>query len=306
MKTLVVGVGSAGINYINRTGADFFREDTVGVSCNARELESCRAGKTLQIGGLFTKEPGTVEDPETVRKAAEESADDLAGILEKYECAIIVCGLGGATGTGASPVIAGIARDMDLIVAGAVILPFQSESAGRRERAAAGLERMKEESDVILCIANDSLLKKAAKDSSLTEVMMMSDHIFAKFIKDILNQDRICENATICFDRNDLDSRLHGKGMIYCGFGSGEGPEKAAEAVAEASENALLDDNTVRIKDASGVIFNLTGDICLDDAFTVVRILQDMAGRELEICFGVIYDPSFQADCCELTVVATR
>ena len=124
MKTLVLGVGGAGMNYINRAGRELPGVDTVGINCDAVAAESCKAGKVLQIGPRTTKGLGAGANPEIGKRAAEESADEIAEVLGGgYDFAVIVCGLGGGTGTGASPVIARIAKEMGIFAVGAVFLP---------------------------------------------------------------------------------------------------------------------------------------------------------------------------------------
>ena len=308
MKTLVLGVGGAGMNYINRAGGELPGVDTVGVNCDAVAAESCKAGKVLQIGPRTTKGLGAGANLEIGMRAAEESVDEIADVLGNgYDFAVIVCGLGGGTGTGASPVIARIAREMGIFVVGAVSLPFSYESASRKERAAAGLERMKEEADLLLCIPNSNLLKALDKNSTLTEALKLSDRVVTAFIRNILCRGRengLSGGEMISFDSDELKSILAGRGLAYCGYGSAEGEGCVMAAAAEASKNVLLDDS-VGISGASSVIFSLSGDIGLNEAYEAVMFLKEAAGGEPDISFSVAYDES-RKSFCEITVVAVR
>ena len=268
-KIIVVGVGGAGNNAVNRmvdvdvTGVEF-----IGVNTDVQALNLCRAPRLLQIGEKLTKGLGAGAVPEIGQKAAEESADEIAQAIKGADMVFVTCGMGGGTGTGAAPIVARIAKEMGILTVGVVTKPFSFEAKSRMQRALVGIENIKE------------------------EVLQQS----VQGITDLINVPSI-----INLDFADVQTVMRDKGVAHIGIGYGKGETKATDAVKMAVESPLLE---TTVSGATDVIINISGDISLADASDAASYVQDQAGDDVNIIFGAMYDDS-NTDSCDVTVIAT-
>ncbi len=299
-KIIVVGVGGAGNNAVNRMidekidGVDF-----IGVNTDKQALQLCKAPRLLQIGEKLTKGLGAGAKPEIGEKAAEESAEEVAAALKGADMVFVTCGMGGGTGTGAAPVVAKLAKDMGILTVGVVTKPFRFEAKARMMNALEGIERIKENVDTLIVIPNDKLLEIVDRRTTMPEALKKADEVLQQAVQGIT--DLINVPAVINLDFADVQTVMKDKGIAHIGIGEGKGDDKALEAVKMAVESPLLE---TTISGASHVIINVSGDITLADASDAASYVQEMAGEDVNIIFGAMYDAS-KSDSCMITVIAT-
>lgn len=299
-KIIVVGVGGAGNNAVNRMieeridGVDF-----VGVNTDKQALQLCKAPRLLQIGEKLTKGLGAGAKPEIGEKAAEESSDEVASALKGADMVFVTCGMGGGTGTGAAPVVAKLAKDMGILTVGVVTKPFRFEAKARMINALNGIERIKENVDTLIVIPNDKLLEIVDRRTTMPEALKKADEVLQQAVQGIT--DLINVPSVINLDFADVQTVMKEKGIAHIGIGEGKGDDKALDAVKMAVESPLLE---TTISGASHVIINVSGDITLADASDAAGYVQEMAGDEVNIIFGAMYDAS-KSDSCTITVIAT-
>ena len=299
-KIIVVGVGGAGNNAVNRmvdekiTGVDF-----IGVNTDKQALQLCKAPKLLQIGEKLTKGLGAGAKPEIGEKAAEESTEEISAALKGADMVFVTCGMGGGTGTGAAPVVAKLAKEMGILTVGVVTKPFRFEAKARMVNALNGIERIKENVDTLIVIPNDKLLEIVDRRTTMPEALKKADEVLQQAVQGIT--DLINVPAVINLDFADVQTVMKDKGIAHIGIGEGKGDDKAMEAVKMAVESPLLE---TTISGASHVIINISGDITLADASDAASYVQELAGDDVNIIFGAMYDES-KSDSCTITVIAT-
>ena len=288
-KIIVIGVGGAGNNAVNRMveesigGVEF-----VGINTDKQALTLCKAPTILQIGEKLTKGLGAGAKPEVGEKAAEESIEELKQIMEGADMVFVTCGMGGGTGTGAAPVVAGVAKEMGILTVGVVTKPFKFEARTRMSNALMGIEKLEENVDTLIVIPNDKLLEIVDRRTTMPEAL--------KGITDLINLP-----ALINLDFADVQTVMTDKGIAHIGIGEAKGDDKALEAVQQAVSSPLLE---TTIEGASHVIINISGDISLMDANDAASYVQNLAGEDANIIFGAMYDDSV-TDTAKITVIAT-
>ena len=299
-KIIVVGVGGAGNNAVNRMvdeqidGVDF-----IGVNTDKQALQLCKAPRLLQIGEKLTKGLGAGAKPEIGEKAAEESMEEIESALKGADMVFVTCGMGGGTGTGAAPVVAKIAKDMGILTVGVVTKPFRFEAKARMNNALGGIERIKENVDTLIVIPNDKLLEIVDRRTTMPEALKKADEVLQQAVQGIT--DLINVPAVINLDFADVQTVMKDKGIAHIGIGEGKGDDKALEAVKMAVESPLLE---TTISGASHVILNVSGDITLADAAEAADYVRDLTGEEVNVIFGAMYDAD-KTDSCTITVIAT-
>ncbi len=299
-RIVVIGVGGAGNNAVNRMveeeigGVEF-----VGVNTDQQALALCKAPTILQIGEKVTKGLGCGAVPEVGQKAAEESADEIKALVEGADMVFVTCGMGGGTGTGAAPVVAGIAKELGCLTVGVVTKPFRFEAKTRMTNALNGIERLKKNVDTLIVIPNDRLLEIVDRRTSMPEALKKADEVLQQSVQGIT--DLINMPALINLDFADVQTVMTDKGIAHIGIGEARGDDKALEAVQQAVSSPLLE---TTIEGASHVIINISGDISLMDANDAASYVQNLAGEEANIIFGAMYDDSV-SDTARITVIAT-
>ncbi len=299
-KIIVVGVGGGGNNAVNRmideqiAGVEF-----IAVNTDKQALQLCKAPTLMQIGEKITKGLGAGARPEVGEKAAEESSEEISAALKGADMVFVTCGMGGGTGTGATPVVARIAKDLGALTVGVVTKPFRFESKTRMQNALAGIEKLKENVDTLIVIPNDKLLEVVDRRTTMPEALKKADEVLQQGIQGIT--DLINVPSLINLDFADVQTVMTDKGIAHIGIGMGRGDDKALEAVKQAVASPLLE---TTIAGASHVIINVSGDITLMDASDAAEFVQDLAGEDANIIFGAMYDDS-RADEATITVIAT-
>ena len=295
-KIIVVGVGGAGNNAVNRMiderieGVEF-----IGVNTDKQALQLCKAPTLLQIGEKLTKGLGAGAKPEIGEKAAEESSEEIGAALKGADMVFVTCGMGGGTGTGAAPVVAKLAKDMGILTVGVVTKPFRFEAKARMTNALAGIEKIKDNVDTLIVIPNDKLLEIVDRRTTMPEALKKADEVLQQAVQGIT--DLINMPAIINLDFADVQTVMTDKGIAHIGIGSGKGDEKALDAVKQAVASPLLETTIVG---ASHVIINISGDISLMDANDAASYVQELTGEEANIIFGAMYDDSV-ADAARIT-----
>lgn len=299
-KIIVIGVGGAGNNAVNRMveeaigGVEF-----VGVNTDKQALTLCKAPTVLQIGEKITKGLGAGAQPEVGQKAAEESIEEVKQIIEGADMVFVTCGMGGGTGTGAAPVIAAAAKEMGILTVGVVTKPFRFEAKTRMNNALAGIENLKKAVDTLIVIPNDKLLEIVDRRTTMPEALRKADEVLQQAVQGIT--DLINLPALINLDFADVQTVMTDKGIAHIGIGEARGDDKAMEAVQQAVSSPLLE---TTIKGATHVIINISGDISLMDANDAASYVQELTGEDANIIFGAMYDDS-RADEATITVIAT-
>ncbi len=299
-KIIVIGVGGAGNNAVNRMveeaigGVEF-----VGVNTDKQALTLCKAPTVIQIGEKITKGLGAGAQPEVGQKAAEESLEDVKQIIEGADMVFVTCGMGGGTGTGAAPVIAGMAKEMGILTVGVVTKPFRFEAKTRMDNALSGIENLKKSVDTLIVIPNDKLLEIVDRRTTMPEALKKADEVLQQAVQGIT--DLINLPALINLDFADVQTVMTDKGIAHIGIGEARGDDKAMEAVQQAVASPLLE---TTIQGASHVIINISGDISLMDANDAASYVQQLTGEDTNIIFGAMYDDSV-ADYARITVIAT-
>lgn len=299
-KIIVVGVGGAGNNAVNRmideniTGVEF-----VGINTDKQALQLCKAPNLLQIGEKLTKGLGAGAKPEIGEKAAEESSEEIAAAVKGADMVFVTCGMGGGTGTGAAPIVAKIAKDMGILTVGVVTKPFRFEAKTRMDNAINGIERIKENVDTLIVIPNDKLLEIVDRRTTMPDALKKADEVLQQSVQGIT--DLINLPAIINLDFADVQTVMKDKGIAHIGIGSGKGDDKASEAVKMAVESPLLE---TTISGASHVIINVSGDISLADASDAADYVRGLTGDDVNIIFGAMYDENM-VDLCTVTIIAT-
>ena len=299
-KIIVVGVGGAGNNAVNRMveeaigGVEF-----IGVNTDKQALTLCKAPTVIQIGEKLTKGLGAGAKPEIGEKAAVESIEEIRQAIQGADMVFVTCGMGGGTGTGAAPVVAGVAKEMGILTVGVVTKPFRFEAKTRMSNALAGIEKLKESVDTLIIIPNDRLLEIVDRRTTMPEALKKADEVLQQAVQGIT--DLINLPALINLDFADVQTVMIDKGVAHIGIGEGKGDDKAMEAVQQAVSSPLLE---TTIEGASHVIINVSGDISLMDANDAATYVQNMTGEDTNIIFGALYDDK-EADYVRITVIAT-
>lgn len=299
-KIIVVGVGGAGNNAVNRmveeaiAGVEF-----IGVNTDKQALTLCKAPTIIQIGEKLTKGLGAGAKPEVGEKAAEESIEEIKQAIQGADMVFVTCGMGGGTGTGAAPVVAGVAKEMGILTVGVVTKPFRFEAKTRMGNALAGIEKLKENVDTLIIIPNDRLLEIVDRRTTMPDALKKADEVLQQAVQGIT--DLINLPALINLDFADVQTVMTDKGVAHIGIGEGKGDDKAMEAVQQAVSSPLLE---TTIEGASHVIVNVSGDISLMDANDAASYVQNLTGEDTNIIFGALYDDK-EADYVRITVIAT-
>jgi cell division protein FtsZ len=299
-KIIVVGVGGAGNNAVNRmvdeniTGVEF-----IGINTDKQALQLCKAPKLLQIGEKLTKGLGAGAKPEVGQKAAEESAEEISAAIKGADMVFVTCGMGGGTGTGAAPVVAKLAKDMGILTVGVVTKPFNFEARVRMQNAMLGIQNIRNNVDTLIVIPNDKLLEIVDRRTTMPDALKKADEVLQQAVQGIT--DLINVPAIINLDFADVQTVMKDKGIAHIGIGTGKGDDKASEAVKMAVDSPLLE---TKINGATNVLINISGDISLTDAQEASDYVRSLAGDDVNVIFGSTYDEN-KTDTCTITVIAT-
>ncbi|MGN1478171.1 MAG: cell division protein FtsZ [Acutalibacteraceae bacterium] len=298
----VIGVGGGGGNAVNTMiaagmqGAEF-----IVVNTDKQVLVNSQATQKIQIGEKSTKGQGAGGRPEIGEKAAEESREDIVQVLKGTDMVFITAGMGGGTGTGAAPVIAGIAKEMGILTVGVVTKPFKFEGKKRSILAEQGIAKLAENVDSLIVIPNDRLKLLSDRCKTLTEAFVVADEVLSQGVKSI--SDLIKIPGFVNLDFADVCSVMRDAGYAHMGVGTAKGKDKSLQAADLATSSPLLETS---ISGAKGVIISITSspDIGLEEVESAAESITEKAHPDANITWGVSFDPNME-DAITIVVVAT-
>ena len=298
----VVGVGGGGQNAVNRMieegiqGVEF-----ISVNTDAQALMLASAPQRLRIGEKITKGLGSGGNPDIGQRAADESKEEIREMLTGADMVFVTAGMGGGTGSGASPVVAQAARELGALTIGVVTRPFTFEGTQRRRAAEMAIETLSANVDTLITIPNDRLLQIADKKMGIKEAFRMADDVLRQGIQGI--SELITVPGLINLDFADVKTIMQDGGAALMAIGRGSGENRAREAAERAIHSALLD---VSIEGARSIIFNIKGgdEMSLFEVNEAAEVIRASAHPECNIIFGAVIDPEMK-DEMQLTVIAT-
>lgn len=299
----VVGVGGGGGNAVNRMiDEDLEGVEFISVNTDAQALKNSKSQVNIQIGKKLTRGLGAGARPEIGRQAIEENRDEIRKALDGADLVFITAGMGGGTGTGASPIIAETARELGALTIGVVTKPFLFEGKKRMRQADQGLSELKRTADTVIVVPNERLLSVVGKGTSFRDALKKADEVLLHATQGI--SDLIHVTGEVNVDFADVRTVMASRGPALMGTGFGSGENRSVEAAQEAISSPLLD--SVSIEGAAGVLINITGgmDLAIDEVTTISSIIQEAAGEDAEIIFGAVHDSTLEGE-VRVTVIAT-
>jgi cell division protein FtsZ len=299
----VVGVGGGGGNAVNRmidehlTGVEF-----ISVNTDSQALMKNKADLKVQIGKKLTRGLGAGARPEIGRQAIEENRDDVLNVLEGADLVFVTCGMGGGTGTGASPIIAQLARDVGSLTVGIITRPFLFEGKKRMRQAELGITEMAKHVDTMIIVPNERLLSVVNKNVTFQDALKKADEVLLHATQGI--SSLISITGLVNVDFADVRTVMQNGGSALMGMGAARGEDRALESAQQAISSPLLDD--VQINGSAGVLVNITGgeDLTLGEVSQINDVIHDAAGDQAEIIFGAVTDPAMDGE-VRVTVIAT-
>jgi len=299
----VIGIGGGGGNAINRMiEAGIEGVEFIAVNTDLQALSNNTAGMKMQIGSQLTKGLGSGGRPDIGKEAAMEDTERLLEIIEGADMVFLTTGLGGGTGTGATPILANLASELDILAIAIVTLPFEFEGRIRAKQAQEGLSELKGAVDTVISIPNERLLETVNLDTSIQDAFKMADDILRQAVQGI--SDLITKPGLINLDFADVKSIMKGMGMAFMGTGIASGENRAVDAAHKAISSPLLIDTS--IEGAHGVLINITGgkDITLLEVSKASELIHSLAHPDANIIFGTVIDESMK-ELVKVTVIAT-
>ena len=298
----VIGVGGAGGNAVNRMrDAGVEGIEFIAVNTDAQALTTSDAHTQVRIGDKLTRGLGAGGRPETGERAAEESADNLAEIVRGADMIFITAGMGGGTGTGASPIIGKLAKAAGALTVGVVTKPFDFEGLRRSRAAEEGIARLRDTVDALIVIPNERLLQMVDPKTPLTEAFRIADDVLRQGIGGI--SDLITKPGVINLDFADVKTVMRDAGSALMAIGYGTGETRCIDAAKQAIESPLLE---MSIQGATGVLYNIAGgtSLTLIETSEAAEIIRAAVDEDAEIIYGTSIDPSL-GDAVTITLIAT-
>lgn len=299
-KILVIGVGGAGNNAVNRMiDENINGVDLVAINTDKQVLATSKAPTKIQIGEKLTKGLGAGAKPEVGAGAIEENREEITELVKDADMVFVTCGMGGGTGTGAAPIVAEIAKNLGILTVGVVTKPFSFEGKPRMNNAMAGIEKLKNNVDTLIVVPNDKLLQICDKRTTIPDALKKADEVLQQGVQGVT--DLIQSPGIINLDFADIQSVMRDKGIAHIGIGRGSGEDKAVEAIKQAMESPLLE---TTVSGATDIIINFAGNIGMIEAYDAVNYLTEAAGDEVNIIFGTV-DNETMGDEVSITIIAT-
>jgi len=301
-KIKVVGVGGGGNSAVNRMiqakvkGVDF-----ISVNTDVQALHHSLSPIKMNIGKSITRGLGAGMNPEVARRSAEENQNEIKEALKGADMVFVTAGMGGGTGTGASPIVAKTARELGALTIGVITKPFSFEGAKRAELAEAGLSQLLENVDTMITIPNDRILQIADKKTSLVDAFALADDVLKQGIQGI--SELITVHGLINVDFADVKAIMKDAGSALMGVGNASGENKAVDAAKAAINSPLLE---ISIDGAKGILFTVTGgpSLSMNEVHEAAKVVTESADDNAKIIFGAVIDPNMK-DEIKVTVVAT-
>lgn len=288
----VVGVGGGGGNALNcMVSAEIKDVEYIALNTDAVALRSSKAAEKIQIGAKLTKGRGAGSKPEIGEKSAEENRDEIASALKGADMVFITAGMGGGTGTGAAPIVAQIAKELDILTVAVVTKPFLFEQQAKMKKAEAGIEELKKYVDALVVIPNERLLVGIEKPLTMKESFALADDILKTGVKSI--SDLIQIEGFINLDFADVSATMLGAGYAHMGIGHGSGKDKASEAAKAVISSPLLETS---ISGAKRLLVNIvmSEDALSTDVDTATKLITESADPNVEFIFGARFDENLQ------------
>jgi cell division protein FtsZ len=299
----VVGVGGSGGNAVNHMiSSKVHGVEFIAVNADAQDLHRSMAKRKIHIGKNLTRGLGTGMNPELGRRAAEETRQEVQEALQGSDMVFITCGMGGGTGTGASAIIAKIAKEVGALVVAVVTRPFSFEGAQRRDIAERGLAELKKEVDAFIIIPNDKLLTVVEPGASAKAAFALCDEILRQAVEGV--SDIITTPGDINTDFNDIKAIMEGAGPALMGIGVADGDNRAKEAAARAVNSPLLD---VSITGAKGILFVVAGsdDLGILEVQEAAKVINESVDKDAKVIFGMMKDEKLKKGQIRIIVIAT-
>lgn len=302
VKIKVIGVGGGGSNAVDRmidagvSGVEF-----IAVNTDKQALQISKADYRIQIGAKLTRGWGAGADPNVGYQAAEENLEELTQAVSDADLVFITAGMGGGTGTGAAPMIAGLTKEKEILTIAVVTKPFNFEGRRRMENAEKGLKALREVVDSLVIIPNEKLFKLVPKGTSIVETFRYADDVLRQGVQGISNL--IIENSLINLDFADVRTTMKNRGLAHMGIGRAKGERRIFEALSQAVSSPLLE---TTIEGATGIIFNVKGgsSLPIDQVHEAADLMREIVDPNCNIIFGASIDESLE-DTVEITVIAT-
>ncbi|SFC71762.1 cell division protein FtsZ [Clostridium uliginosum] len=298
----VIGCGGGGSNAVNRMIVEGLKNvEFIAINTDKQALMLSHANQKIQIGEKLTKGLGAGANPEIGKKAAEESKEEISSAIKGANMVFITAGMGGGTGTGAAPVVAEVAKSMDILTVGVVTKPFPFEGKRRMRHAEMGIETLKEKVDTLVIIPNERLLRMADKKTTLLDSFKLADDVLRQGVQAI--SDLITITGVINADFADIKAVMLNKGLAHMGVGFGRGDNRTQDAVREAISSPLLETS---IDGATDVIINFTGGVDLGalEVYDAADVVREAVDPDANIIVGAVIDEALSEE-IRITVIAT-
>ena len=299
-RILVIGVGGAGNNAVNRMiDENVEGVELIAINTDKQALSLSRATTKIQIGEKLTKGLGAGAKPEIGASAVEENREEINDIIKDADMVFVTCGMGGGTGTGAAPIVAEIARNLGILTVGVVTKPFTFEGRPRMNNALNGIAKLSENVDTLIVIPNDKLLQICDKRTSIPDALKKADEVLQQGVQGVT--DLINKPGLINLDFADIQTVMRDKGIAHIGIGRGSGDNKAVDAIKAAMDSPLLE---TTVNGASDIIVNFSGNVGIVEAYDAITYLTEVAGEEANIIFGTV-DNDVVGEDVSITIIAT-
>ncbi len=302
-KIKVVGVGGGGSNAVNgMIAANLQGVEFIVVNTDSQSLESSLAHQRIQIGSSLTKGLGAGADPELGKQAASEDIDLIENALKGADMIFITAGMGGGTGTGASPIVAQVTKELGILTTAIVTKPFLFEGSKRARNAEQGIKELKKYVDTSIIIHNNRLLSITERDTPWLQALSLANDVLRKAVRGI--SDLILVPGLINHDFADIKTILIARGRSLMGIGNASGENRALDAAKMAISSPLLEESS--LDGAKGVLINITGgsSLSLHEVHEAATLIRDAAHDDANIIFGSVIDPDLDDDVL-VTVIAT-
>lgn len=302
-KIKVIGVGGGGGNAISRMSNDFPRAvDLIAINTDIQDLNYCQAKKKINIGKDITKGLGTGMNPELGRQAAEESRSEIVNALKGADMIFITAGFGGGTGTGASPIVAELARELGILTIAVVTKPFNFEGAQRNQIAQEGIIKLKDKVDTLITIPNDRIFSLIDSDTSLIKAFEKIDEVLNNSVRGIT--EIIMSPGIVNVDFADVKTIMEDAGSAIIGIGLASGKERAINAANQAVGSPLLETS---IDGAKGILFSISGhrDLKMNEINEIAKLISETVDSSAKIIFGTYSDRRIRKGQIKVTLIAT-
>ena len=299
----VIGIGGGGGNAVNRMVSAFDNASVefININTDTQILVKSSAPTKIAIGDRITKGHGAGSNPEIGEKAAEESIEEITEAIKGADMVFITAGMGGGTGTGAAPIVAKVAKSLDILTVAVVTKPFLFEGKRRMQQAESGIEKLADNVDSLIVIPNERLKLLTDKKITFLNAFQEADDVLRKGVQSIV--ELITVDGVINLDFADVSAVMSNAGLCHMGVGAAKGKDKSEQAAKMAMSSPLLETN---ISGARGIVVNITAssDIGLDEIDSAVALITSEAQPDATIIFGAAFEPSLE-DEMKITLIAT-